>query len=95
MYENGFDLELIEETKSGWHTKAKYKCPCGEGMLLLDIDHYAARDTSYRFDCKKCEDEYEILWGKGVIPGKSPMVQNKNDSLLGKLQMLKNGMKKK
>ena len=82
MYKNGFDLELIDRTvfDNGWGATTIYKCPCGEGLLLLRVDYYDQRDTYYGFDCKKCDDEYEILWGKGVIPGNSPMVQNKKYS---------------
>ena len=81
MYEDGFDLEFLEKTvsESGWETTTKYKCPCSEGMLLLNVDLYDRRDTYYHFNCKKCGDEYEILWGKGVIPGNSPMVRKKNN----------------
>ena len=77
MHEDGFDLELIDKTVSGSQTTTNYKCPCGKGFLLLRVDSYDRRDDCYDFYCKKCEDEYEILWGKGVIPGNSPMVRKR------------------
>ena len=77
MHEDGFDLEFVDKavSENGWQTTTKYKCPCGNGVLLLHVDHYDRTDDYYGFDCKNCGDEYEILWGKGVIPGNSPMVR--------------------
>jgi hypothetical protein len=55
-----------------------YECPCGKGKVVLteeDIPGY--RDFYTNFDCAECKEKFELLWGKGVLPGHSPMIKRR------------------
>jgi hypothetical protein len=79
-YSDGFDLELISETEKSWRIlEYIYKCPCKKGKVELTIENIPGYyDFYYDFNCKKCKKNYEILWGKGVAPGGSPMIRKIN-----------------
>ena len=55
-----------------------YECPCGKGKIVLTEEKIPGNYDFYtNFDCIECNKKYEILWGKGVLPGHSPMIKRK------------------
>ena len=57
---------------------SKYECPCGKGKVVLTQENIPGYYDFYtNFDCAECDKKYELLWGKGVLPGNSPMIRKK------------------
>ena len=81
-----FDLKVISQTKEpsggdyGEIITTQYECPCGKGKVVLKIENIPGYYDFYtNFDCAECNKKYELLWGKGVLPGHSPMIEKKKN----------------
>ena len=83
------DLQIIkEETEPninsygeqyGQTVHTTYKCPCGKGTVTLTQEQIPGwYDFWANINCKKCDAEYELQWGKGVYPGHSPMIEKRH-----------------
>ena len=60
---------------------SEYECPCGKGIVTLTYENFPGyRDWWAGIECEKCKEEYVLQWGKGVLPGASPMVRKKCNS---------------
>ena len=79
-----FDLKVINQTKKpsggnyGEIIITEYECPCGKGKIVLTDEKIPGYSDFYtNFDCVECNKNYELLWGKGVLPGRSTMIRKK------------------
>jgi hypothetical protein len=60
----------------------EYECPCGKGKVILTEEAIPGYYDFYTdFNCAECKEKFELLWGKGVIPGRSPMIKRKYSTL--------------
>ena len=78
--------EMISIHKDGTRTSQPYgnietkvyECPCGAGTVTLTIENIPGYYDWYaRINCQDCDKIWDILWGKGVSPGHSPMLGKK------------------
>ncbi|MCL2540295.1 MAG: hypothetical protein FWE53_02545 [Firmicutes bacterium] len=55
-----------------------YECPCGKGKVALTQEKIPGYyDWWAKIECADCDKKYELTWGKGVVPGQSPMIKEK------------------
>ena len=55
-----------------------YECPCTKGKVYLAVENILGyHDWQASIDCSDCNIKYELLWGKGVLPGHSPMIEER------------------
>jgi len=71
-------MKVIKVTRSGETVTTEYKCPCGKGKCVLTEERIPGYYDFYaHFTCEDCDKKYEIQWGRGVSPGKSPMLRER------------------
>ena len=82
------DLKIIKQerksnvnslgTQFGEIIETVYQCPCMKGKIYLTIEDIPGyREWWACIKCSDCNLKYELQWGKGVLPGHSPMIKER------------------